>query len=240
MPRAGARPTTKADVLAYLKAEQDPRGIANWKKSQGDKCELKSYGIGLTRLRSYAKSIGKDPKLAKQLWKTKVYEAKVLALLVDDPKAITIEQAETQVEELAGGHLAHVFSSCDAPLAKTPFVVDLLDKWIRSKDPVRRSCGYGLLYEVSKSKKKSAPDEATFLAYVEHIDQRYAKESTDILMSMAGALLGIGKRTKKLNRAALRVAKKIGPIDFDASGKCDPFDVAKHLTSDHTTEKLGH
>ena len=239
MPKAGTNSTTKADVLAHLKAEQDPRGIASWKKNQDCSGGLQSYGIGLTRLRSYAKGIGKDPKLAKLLWKTKVYEARIIALLVDDPKGMTIEQAETQVEELAGGHLAHVFASCDAPLAKTAFAADLLDRWIRSKDPVRRRCGYGLLYEISKSKKKSAPDEAAFLAYVEHIEQKYTRESTDILMSMAGALLGIGKRTKKLNRAALRVAKKIGTIDFDPRGKCDPFDVAKHLTSDYARKKLG-
>ena len=108
-------------------------------------------------MRKYAKTIGKDPTLAKQLWKTKVYEAKVLALLIDDPKSMTIEQAEAQVEELAGGYLAHVFSSCDAPLAKTGFAVDLLDEWIRSKDPVRRRCGYGLLYEVSKSRRRALP-----------------------------------------------------------------------------------
>jgi len=239
MPRSGTRATTKADVLAHLKAEQDPRGIANWKKDPNSPKGLKSYGIGLTRLRKYAKTIGKDPKLAKQLWGTKVYEAKIIALLADDPKAMTIEQAESQVEELDGGYLAHVFSSCDAPLAKTDFAVDLLDAWIRNKDPVRRCCAYGLLYEVSKSKKKTAPDEATFLAYVEHIDKRCAKESTDILMSMAGALMGIGKRTKKLNQAALRVARKIGPIDFDPRGKCDPFDVVKHLTSEHTKKSLG-
>lgn len=46
---------------------------------------------------------------------------------------------------------------------------------------------------------------------------------------MATALMGIGKRTKKLNAAALTVAKKMGPLDFDPTGKCDPFDVAKHL-----------
>ncbi|MEM1449226.1 MAG: DNA alkylation repair protein [Planctomycetota bacterium] len=229
---------TKAAVLAYLKAEQDPRGIAHWKKLGSSTGGLKSHGIGLTRLRKYAKELGRDPRLAAQLWKTKVYEAKVLSLLIDDPKTMTIEQAERQVEELQGGHLAHVFSSCDATLAKTPFVVELLQTWVVSDDPVRRSCGYGLLYEVSKWKKKSAPDEAAFLAHVERIDERYPDESIPVLMAMAGALLGIGKRTKKLNAAALKVAKKIGPIEFDRTGRCDPFDVAKHLASDYAKSRL--
>ena len=145
----------------------------------------------------------------------------------------------TQVEQLAGGQLTHVFSTCGAPLAKTDFVVELTDEWTRSEDGVRRCCGYGLLYEIAKSKKKSAPDEAWFMEHVNHIKKTHKGASTNNLMAMAGSLLGIGKRTKKLNKAALSVAKKIGPIDFDPTGSCDPMDVAKHLTSDYVKEKLG-
>ena len=51
--------------------------------------------------------------------------------------------------------------------------------------------------------------------------------------------MGIGKRSKKLNAAALKVARKIGAIDFDPDGSCDPMDVTKHLTSDYIKKKLG-
>ena len=51
--------------------------------------------------------------------------------------------------------------------------------------------------------------------------------------------MGMGKRSKKTNAAALKVARKIGPIDFDPDGRCDPMDVSKHLTSDYVTKKLG-
>tara|TARA_R110002094_G_scaffold72392_1_gene80665 strand:+ start:1069 stop:1770 length:702 start_codon:yes stop_codon:yes gene_type:complete len=219
----------KADVIGWLKAEQDPRGIANWKKHAAASGGLSSYGIGLTRLRKYAKKLGRDAKLAKQLWSSKVYEAKVIALLIDDPKTMTIAQAEAQVEQLQGGYLAHVFSSCDATLAKAPFVRELAEKWIACKDQVRKACGYGLIYELSKSKKKSAPDETAFLGYVQGIEKAYPKQPVSTVLAMGTALMGIGARSKKLNVAALRVAKKIGPIDFDPDGKCPPFDVAKHL-----------
>ena len=225
----------KSTVVAFLKKNQDPRGIEHW--NNRNQTALKSYGIGLTILRKYAKSVGRDAKLAKSLWNSNIYEMKIISILIDDPKTMTLEQAEAQVEELKGGHLAHVFSSCGAPLAKTPFVVELADKWINSKDTMRRSCGYGLLYEISKNKKKTAPDEAYFLAHVADIDKKRKKASIPILMSMAGALLGMGKRTKKLNKAALKVARAIGPITHSES--CDPFDVAKHLTSDYAKQKLG-
>ena len=229
----------KSEILEYLKANQDARGIEYWKNHEEKSGGLKSYGIGLTKLRRFSKKVGKDPVLARHLWQSNCYEMKVIALLIDDAKTMTIEQAESQVEHLQGGYLAHVFSSCDATLAKTSFVVELADKWIKSEDSVRRSCGYGLLYEISKSKKKSAPEEAYFLAHIAHIEKTYPKQSTNVLLAMGGALLGIGKRSKELNAAALRAAKKIGPIDFDPDGRCEPMDVAKHLTSGYIKNKLG-
>ena len=58
---------------------------------------------------------------------------------------------------------------------------------------------------------------------------------------MGGALMGIGKRNKKLNRAAIKLAKAIGPIEYDneSDSKCEPFEVLKHLTGDALKKKLG-
>ena len=103
---------------------------------------------------------------------------------------------------------------------------------------MRKRCGYGLLYEVSKSKKKSAPDESVFLDHIARIERTYSEQPTTVVMAMAGALLGMGSRSVKLHAAALRVAKQIGPIDFDPGGKCAPFDVAKNLSHKVIKERL--
>jgi 3-methyladenine DNA glycosylase AlkD len=231
---------TVSEVLALLEAECDERGMRNWEKLGPGTAGMRSYGIGLTRLRKLAKRIGRDRELAQALWKTDVCEARVIALLVDDPARITREQAERQVEELAGGMLAHVYASCDATLAKTPFVVELADQWVRSDDPVRRDCGYGLLYEASKFSGKKAPSDEFFLAHIERIADTMGAESEKVRLSMGAALMGIGKRNAALNEAALKVARGVGPIQFtSASGECEPFDVAKHLTTDRLKAKLG-
>ncbi len=226
-------------VMALLEANQNERGIQNWQQSGSEASKLKSFGIGLTVLRKVAKKIGRDHALALQLWKSDVYDARVIALLVDDPKQITRNQAEAQVEKLEPGMLAHVFSSCDASLAKTPFVVELSGDWINSKDARRRSCGYGLLYEVSKFKTKKAPDDAFFLEHIKHIRKSFPGEQRSVLLSMGAALMGMGKRNAKLNGAALKLAKTIGPIRFSEDSKYDPFDVVKHLRNDRLREKLG-
>lgn len=228
---------TEAEVIALLEQNKNERGIENWEKLNGEDYALKSFGIGLTVLRKLAKKVGREHQLAATLWQSEYYDAKVISLLIDEPKKITMEQAERQVEQLEGGFLAHVFSSCDATLAKTNFTIELSDKWIASDDETRQGCGYGLLYETSKSKKKSAPEDDYFLAHIKKIEQNFEHASVDVLMSMACAVQGIGIRNKTLHAHALPLARKIGPITF--SDTCDPYDVVKNLTSDYVTKKHG-
>ncbi len=227
-------------VIELLKDNKNERGIEHWNKLNSKPDRLKSFGIGLTVLRKLAKQIGRDHDLAMKLWKSDIYDVKIISLLIDDPKRITKEQAEMQVENLNQGYLAHVFSSCDASLAKTSFVPELASEWIVSKDPIRRCCGYGLLYELSKSKKKTAPDDSFFLKWIDHIEASFPEESNKVRLSMGGALMGMGKRNITLNTAALKVANIMGPIEVETGvTKCEPFNVSKHLTSDYLKKKLG-
>ena len=229
----------KTEVIALLKANQDERGAKHWNNMPAKDSKLKSFGIGLTKLRKMAKQIGKDHELATQLWKSDIYDARIISLLIDDPKMITQNQVEQQVDQLSDGHLAHVFSTCGAPLARAPFAGELADKWMVSKGAIRRRCGFGLLHEMSKSTNKNAPDDSYFLERIEHIKKSFDGERPAVQLSMGQAIMGIGSRDKKLHTAALEVARKISPIHFDPTGKCEPFDVVKNLTSDYIKQKLG-
>ena len=63
--------------------------IVNWIKSQADQEAVKgqarfgitainNFGVSIYKLRPYAKKVGKDHKLALELWKTKIHEARLL------------------------------------------------------------------------------------------------------------------------------------------------------------------
>ncbi len=228
------------EVIALLKKNQNSKGIKKWSKKKQRIDRLKSYGIGLTVLRKLAKKIGKNHVLSLKLWESKFYDAKIIAILIDDPKQMTRRQIELQVESLEQGHLSHVFSSCGAPLAKTSFVAEIAHDWMHHKDTIRRRCGYGLLYEISKFKNKNTPNEDFFLERITYISTHFEAENKLVKGAMGGALLGIGKRSIKLNKAALKLAKAIGPIQIGAdNSNCEPFDVVKHLTSDYIKKKLG-
>lgn len=234
---------TKTEVMALLKENQNDRGIEHWKRlGEGASGSLRSHGIGLSQLRTLARQIGRDHTLAGQLWKSDVYDAKVIGLLIDDPKQLTRQQIEDQVEDLHGGYLAHVFSSCGATLAKAPFARELAVEWMESPDPVRRRCAWGLIYEISKTTGKKAPEDRFFMELIQRIqDSIHADTDMWVRESMNGALIGIGKRSRELNQAAIQAVQAIGPVDVDYGddNRCEPVDVMKHLTSDHLQQKLG-
>ncbi|KAA5539424.1 DNA alkylation repair protein [Roseiconus nitratireducens] len=230
---------SKSQVISLLRENQDERGVTHWQKRAKQATGLSSFGIGLTKLRKLAKQIGREPKLAAQLWKSDIYDAKVIAILIDDPKAISKEQAERQVEQINAGMLSHVFASCDAPLAKSPIAFELAEEWMNSQDEVRRRCGYSLLYELSKRKVKAMDDDYC-LQRIADIREHIHDEPMWVREAMNTALMGLGKRNKTLNQAAIKAAKAIGPvqIDYGDDNQCQPLDVLKHLTSDYVKNKF--
>ncbi|MEX2583638.1 MAG: hypothetical protein WD766_10205 [Gemmatimonadota bacterium] len=87
--------------------------------------------------------------------------------------------------------------------------------------------------------KESAIDGVLPRAHAAHRRDHRRRNSRGRL-AMGTALMGIGKRERRLNDATLAVARRVGPIEFGKSGeKCEPFDVAKHLRTDRLQAKLG-
>lgn len=226
------------DVLALVAELKNERGIIHWSKLKNNS-GLKSYGLGLTQLRKLAKKIGRNRPLALECWQSDYYDVKVIGLLIDDPKQITIEQAEEQVEDLCAGMLTHVFSFCDATLAKSKIAYDLAISWKSSNSLPRKKSAYGLLYELSKNKRDKRLTNEFFLNIISQVNQTIDNEPKSVKLSMGTALMGIGKRNLILNKAAIEVANRIGAIDFnEGDSKCEPFDILKHLTSDYLKDKL--
>ena len=77
----------KTDVIALLETNRNERGVEHWKRLGS---ALSSYGIGLVQLRKLAKQIGRNHTLAQTMWRSDIYDARVIGLLIDDPKKLTV------------------------------------------------------------------------------------------------------------------------------------------------------
>jgi 3-methyladenine DNA glycosylase AlkD len=227
---------TKHEVLKLLRENANDRGIENWKRMDPTNGKWSSYGIGLTQLKKLAKKIGKDHKLALDLWEEPNFEAKQIAILIEDPKEVTEKQVDQQINDLEFWMLTHVYASTLFP--KLPFIREKAKKWRTSKRDVERRCGYLALSGFATA-DQTAPDEH-FLPIIATIEKNLQNEENFVRDAMNTSLFSIGSRSRKLHAAALKAAKSIGKVEVDyGDNSCQPLDVIKHLNSDRIKMKLG-
>ena len=80
-------PWTKTAVLRELARLADPKVRA--KLAYFGVHVPKAYGISAPVLHQFAKHIGKDHRLARQLWTTGIHEARILATLIGESEKVT-------------------------------------------------------------------------------------------------------------------------------------------------------
>jgi 3-methyladenine DNA glycosylase AlkD len=218
---------TVQDVLELLEKNKDPRGIENWKKIGSNK--MNSYGIGLTKLKTLCKKIGRDHKLAAELWKINEYDVKMVSMLIDDPALVTEAQINKQVKEMGKGMFAHVF--CTVLMAKLPFLKKKVDEWTKSKDDIIRRCGYLCLYVLAK--KDEEMDDKYFESFLKIFEKDLQQEENMVKDAMNASILTIGMRNKNLNKKAIDAARKIGKVEvYYGDNSCQAVDCIKHLTGE--------
>lgn len=223
----------KEEVIDLLESQKDERGIAYWEKS-GYK-GLKSYGLGVTKLKKIGKQIGRDHELALELWNMPVYDTKILATVIAKPKELTREQIDEHIKETDFWLLSHCY--CNYLLPKLPFINELAETWTKSTDNLLKRCGYLLVHTIAKDDKKKA--DPYFERYIDVIESSLQSEVNFVRDAMNNALFMIGQRNKKLNTRAIEAAKNIGKVEVDyGDNSCQARDCVKHLTGDRVQSRF--
>ncbi len=224
---------TKKEVFNLLEKNKNDRGIAAWERL--GVAGMRSFGLGMTQLKKLAKQVGKNHELALELWETDVYDAKILATIIDDPKLVAREQVARQIKDLNHWMFNHAY--CNYLLGKVPFLQSFVEEWTQSGNAIERHCGYLCLYQLSKNDKK-LPDEF-FLPYIDTFEADLQTEENFVKDGMDTALLMVGQRSKVLHARALAAARKIGKMVVDyGDNSCEALDVVKHLTSERILKKI--
>jgi 3-methyladenine DNA glycosylase AlkD len=109
--------TSLEEIIKEIARRGDPRGLTGM--SRYGITVARAYGVSVPQLRDIARKIGTDHRLALQLWKTEIHEARILAGMIDDPRMVT----ENQMENWASRFrlLGHSRRELCEPLRQDPF-----------------------------------------------------------------------------------------------------------------------
>ena len=81
-------------ILKKLKSMSNPdsiNGMARFGINPNN-----NFGISVTTIRNIAKEIGKDHNLALRLWDSGIRDARMLAVLIDNPRQVTEKQMDNR------------------------------------------------------------------------------------------------------------------------------------------------
>jgi len=199
------------EVLQRLKSKARPtqlEGMARY----GMAVERR-LGVSIPELRKMAKERGQDHKLALELWKTGIAEARIVAAMIDDPKELTEGQMEDWVKDINSWDVCD--QVCMNLFEKAPLAWKKIIDWSERKEEFVKRTAFALIACLAWYDKK-AKDEK-FIDLFPVIMQGATDERNFVKKAVNWALRNIGKRNLNLNKAAINTAKEIQRIDSKAA-----------------------
>ena len=164
-----------------------------------------ALGVRVPVLRNLAKRIGKNHKLALELWKTKVHEARILASMIDNPEEVNEKQMDSWINEFNSWDLCD--QCCMNLFDKLPFAFEKAIKLADEKEEFKRRAGFSLMACLAWHDKKSHDDR--FMKFFPIITKYSTDDRNFVKKAVNWALRQIGKRNQNLKKGAINTANEI-------------------------------
>jgi 3-methyladenine DNA glycosylase AlkD len=196
-------PRRPSQVLEELRALADPAVV--WSMARFALPTDSALGIPVPVLRKLAHAIGKNHRLALALWKTRIFEARALAPMIDEPARVSEAQMERWVRSFDSWAITD--GCCFDLFRKTPFARGKALEWSRRTREFEKRAGFALMAALARHDREAT--DAWFAPFLAAIH----RESTDarhfVKKAVNWALREIGKRNLRLNREAIFAARAL-------------------------------
>ena len=192
------------EAMAWLERHATPHpreGLARFGIVTADRV----LGVSMADTKRLGAALGRDQSLAEALWRTGVYDARMLAGFVGDPAVITAAQMNRwcrQFDNWAYGDTLsfHLFD-------RTPHAWAMVDTWSTSRAEFVRRTAFALLWSLALHDRTA--DEARFVHGLTHIETGAADERHFVSKAVTMALRAMGRRGPRVHAAAVVVAARL-------------------------------
>ena len=193
-----------AETMAALRAAATDHDLANLSRFAID--APSGLGVSMANLRKIAKRLGRDHELAAALWETGVYEARMLASLVDDPGRVTPEQMDAWRAEF--DNWAIVDTVCFKLFDQSPHAFAKIGEWAALNGEFGRRAAFALLACLALHDKGA--DDRPYLEGLALIERAAGDDRNFVKKAVNWALRAIGLRgSPALKAAALDTARRL-------------------------------
>ncbi len=192
-----------------------------------------ALGVRVPVLRNLAKKVGKDHKLAQDLWKTKIHETRILATMIDEPKKVAEKQMEQWVKGFNSWDLCD--QCCMNLFDKIPIAWKKAIEWADRDEEFVRRAGFALMACLAWHDKEAKDKD--FMKFFPVIKKYSRDERNFVKKAVNWALRQIGKRNLNLNKEAIKAAKDVQKIDSKIA-KWIANDAIRELTNEKIQKRI--
>jgi len=213
-----------------------------WDNARPDNLEgMKRYGMAIEKrlgvsvpiLRKLAKEVGKDHRLALELWDSRIAEARIVAAMIADPGEVTEQQMERWVKDIDSWDVCD--QVCMNLFEKTTLAWKKITDWSKRDEEFVKRTAFSLLACIAWHDKKLGDDK--LIESLPLIVQGATDERNFVKKAVNWALRNIGKRNHNLNSAALQTAREIQKLDSKAA-RWIAADAIRELESEAVQKRL--
>ena len=193
----------------------------------------KALGVLMGDIQKLAKQLGRDHALALELWKTDVYEVRMLCAYVDEPERVTSAQMDAQARDFDNWAICDTL--CFALWVRSPHALKKIRQWASHRDEYVKRASFALLASMALKHKEST--DADYLRCLPLIEKAASDERNFVKKGVSWALRGVGRRSAKLNKASIALAKKLAASE-DAAPRWIGKDALRELSSAAVQKRL--
>src|SRR5258706_3988114 len=165
------------------------------------------YGVLTGDMKKIVKKIKTDHKLALALWMTGNHDARILAMMIADPKQATGALLDEWVHTVQDYVISDALSGY---AEKTPLAREKMEAWTQSPEEWICATGWNVLGGIAMN-DQTLPD-SYFEKYIAQIERDLQRSKNRVRHSMNNALIAIGTRNAALEQKAVSAAAKIGKV----------------------------
>lgn len=208
--------TTLKDVLAQLEALGNEKVRARNKKNGADDNQ---FGVAMGDIRKVAAKIKTDHRLALDLWKTGSMDARLVAILLLEPRKLSSDEMDGMVRSANHPQIADWLNSYI--VKNHPDKEALREKWMHDDDPWAARAGWNL----TASRVAREPDGLDLPGLLDRIEVEMGTAPSPTQWTMNSCLAGIGIHFPKYRKRALSIGERLGIYrDYPVSKGCtSPF-----------------
>lgn len=196
-----------ATVMAWLEATGTEQNRKIYTR-HGVRSPL--FGVSFAQLKTLQKTYKKQTALALELWDTGNHDARMLAIQVAVPDALTPEQLERWLSDLDNYVLTDQLAVL---LSERRDVLTWMERLRLDASDWRGQVGYDLLAKVAMN-DATLPD-TFFEPFLEEIRLTLKGRSNRTRHAMNQALIAIGIRSPALKVRAFEIAAELGKVEVD-------------------------